>query len=88
MGRGLAFTHSEDNFLISSAETRTAHELWELHQELRRDMLWPDRSQKSLARRVERLREEERLGIRDDITRRKAYYGRQGPEDKEEAVEE
>ena len=84
MGRGLSFTHSEDNFLINSAETRTARELCELHQELRRDMVWPARSQKSLARRVERLREEQRLGTRNEITRRKAYYGRQVVDEKSE----
>jgi hypothetical protein len=87
MGRGLAFTHSEDLFLITSAEVKTAQELWEAHQELRQDMLWPNRSVKSLARRVERLREEQRLGTRDEITRRKAYYGRQGELEPEEAGE-
>jgi hypothetical protein len=79
MGRGTAFTHSEDNFLLTNAETKTAHELWDLHQELRVDMVWPDRSRKSLARRVERLREEGQLSTRDEETRRKAYYGRQKP---------
>ena len=76
MGRGTAFTHSEDQFLSDNAESKTAHELMELHQELQEDMMWPLRSIKSLARRVERLREDDRLGIRDEETRRKAYYGR------------
>jgi len=79
MGRGIAFTHSEDQFLSDNAEQKTARELLELHQELREDMLWPKRSVKSLARRVERLREEGQLGVRDEETRRKAYYGRQKP---------
>ncbi len=76
MGRGIAFTHSEDHFLLHNAEHRTARELLGLHQELREDMLWPERSVKSLARRVERLRIEGKLGVRDEDTRRKAYYGR------------
>ncbi len=79
MGRGTAFTHSEDQFLSTNAENRTARELLELHQELREDMMWPQRSVKSLARRVERLREEGTLGVRDEETRRKAYYGRHKP---------
>ena len=76
MGRGLAFTPSEDDFVIANAETRTAHELKELHDQLRIDMLWPERSLKSLARRVERLRDRGRIETRDEETRRKAYYGR------------
>jgi predicted nucleic acid-binding protein len=76
MGRGTAFTHSEDLFLSDNAEHKTAREIFELHQQLREDMLWPERSIKSLARRVERLREEGQLGIRDEETRRKAYYER------------
>ena len=77
MRRGIAFTHSEDELLAANAESKTARELFELHQELREDMLWPERSQKSLARRVERLRENGALDIRNEETRRKAYYGRQ-----------
>ena len=76
MGRGIAFTHSEDQFLSNNAEHKTARELFELHQELRIDMMWSERSIKSLARRVERLREIAELGIRDEETRRKAYYER------------
>lgn len=79
MGRGVAFTHSEDDFLISNGEHRTANELLDIHEELRADMMWPQRSLKSLARRVERLREEGKLEIRDEETRRKAYYGRHKP---------
>jgi hypothetical protein len=79
MGRGVAFTHSEDQFLSDNAEHRTARELLELHGELREDMMWPERSVKSLARRVERLREEGKIGVRDEETRRKAYYGRHKP---------
>lgn len=77
MGRGVAFAHSEDDFLVTNAEFKTARELFELHEELRRDLMWPQRSVKSLARRVERLRTEDKLGTRDEETRRKAYYGRQ-----------
>ncbi len=76
MGRGAAFSHSEDEFLVTNAENKTARELFDLHNELRLDLMWPERSIKSLARRVERLREEVQLGIRDDDTRRKAYYAR------------
>lgn len=76
MGRGTGFTPSEDDFIAANAENRTAKELFDLHEELRQDMLWPQRSLKSLARRVERLRELGKIGIRDDDTRRKAYYGR------------
>ena len=76
MGRGLAFTYSEDDFLVKSAENKTAHELWGLHQQLREDMLWPNRSQKSIARRVERLREYAKLSVRDEETIRKEYYER------------
>jgi len=76
MGRGAAFTFSEDAFVIDCAETKTAKELYELHETIRLENMWPQRSVKSLARRVERLRETGRLGKRDDETRRKAYYGR------------
>ena len=76
MGRGLAFTPSEDSFLMANAERKTAKELTELHGEMRRDMLWPKRSLKSLARRVERQREVGTVGTRDEEARRKAYYGR------------
>ena len=76
MGRGMAFTPSEDNFVTTNAENKTAHELFELHEELRTDMLWPVRTVKSIARRVERLRDEGKVGKRDDDTLRKAYYGR------------
>ena len=76
MGRGIAFTPSEDNFIITNAETKTAQELFELHQEIRQDMLWPERTLKSLARRVERLRESNGVGRRTDEAKRKAYYGR------------
>ena len=76
MGRGLAFTNSEDDFLVTNAESKTARELFELHEELRQDLMWPKRSVKSLARRVERLRVGDKLGTRDEETRRKAYYGR------------
>ena len=76
MGRGLAFTPSEDDFIIGNAESRTAHELKELHDRIRIDMLWPERTLKSLARRVERLRDRGRIDTRDEDTRRKAYYGR------------
>jgi len=79
MGRGVAFTHSEDDFLVTNSENKTARELFELHEELRPDLMWPQRSVKSLARRVERLREEGKTGTRDDETRRKAYYGRHKP---------
>jgi len=76
MGRGAAFTFSEDEFLMTHAETRTAKELYELHEQFRGEKMWAQRSVKSLARRVERLRELDRLGKRDEETRRKAYYGR------------
>jgi len=76
MGRGIAFTPSEDDFIVANAEIKTAKELFDLHNQLRGDMLWPQRSVKSLARRVERLREQGLIGKRDDNTRRKAYYGR------------
>ena len=76
MARGITFTPSEDAFLLQNAKNKTAHELWELHNELRKDMLWPERTLKSLARRVERLREVGELDLRDEDTRRKAYYGR------------
>ncbi len=76
MGRGAAFTHSEDDLIITNAEHRTANELLELHNQLREDMMWVRRSQKSIARRVERLRDDGRLDVRDEATRRKAYYGR------------
>jgi hypothetical protein len=76
MGRGVSFTPSEDDFLTTNAENKTARELYEIHEELRADMLWPKRTVKSLARRVERLRVTGALGIRDEDTRRKAYYGR------------
>jgi hypothetical protein len=76
MGRGLAFTHTEDLFLIEFSENKTAKEIWELHEANRVEMMWPERSLKSLARRIERLRESGKLGVRDEDTRRKAYYGR------------
>lgn len=76
MGRGVGFTPSEDDFLASNAENKTAKELFDLHQQVRIDMVWPARSLKSLARRVERLRELGKIGTRDEDTRRKAYYGR------------
>ncbi len=76
MGRGTAFTFSEDEFIIESSETKTAKELYEFHETVRTEKMWPERSVKSLARRVERLREISDLGKRDEETRRKAYYGR------------
>ncbi len=76
MGRGVAFTPSEDDFIATNAENKTARELFETHEELRADMMWSQRSVKSLARRVERLRETGKVGRRDEDTRRKAYYGR------------
>jgi len=79
MGRGVAFTHSEDNFIVANSENKTARELFELHEELRQELMWPERSVKSLARRVERLREDAKIGTRDEETRRKAYYGRHKP---------
>ena len=75
-GRGVAFTFSEDEYIIEHAETKTAKELYEAHEAVRVEKLWPKRSVKSLARRVERLRETRKLGKRDEETRRKAYYGR------------
>ncbi len=76
MGRGVGFTSSEDDFLATNAEDKTASEIYDLHQELREDMVWPERSLKSLARRIERLRELGKTGKRSEDTRRKAYYGR------------
>lgn len=76
MGRGASFVPSEDDFLIANAETKTAQELIVLHNEMRLDMIWPVRSTKSLARRVERLRDRRQLGTRSEEARRKAYYGR------------
>ncbi len=76
MGRGVGFTASEDDFLATNAENKTASEVHEVHQELREDMVWPARSLKSLARRIERLRELGKVGKRSEETRRKAYYGR------------
>jgi hypothetical protein len=76
MGRGVAFTPSEDDFIATNAENKTARELLDLHDELRADMFWPERTVKSLARRVERLRDTGKVGKRDEDTRRKAYYGR------------
>lgn len=76
MGRGVAFTASEDTFLVENAENKTAKELLDVHNILRVEKVWPERSLKSLARRVERLREEGKISTRDEDTRRKAYYGR------------
>ncbi len=76
MGRGVSFSINEDDFLLTNADRRTAQELVDLHNSLRLDLLWPQRTKKSLARRIERLRDEGRLGLRDIETRRKAYYGR------------
>ena len=76
MGRGIGFASSEDDFLATNAEDKTASEVFELHRELREDMVWPERSLKSLARRIERLRELDKVGKRSEETRRKAYYGR------------
>ena len=76
MGRGVAFTSSEDEFLVSNAEEKTASEVAELHDQIREDMMWPKRSLKSLARRIERLRGQGTVGKRSEETRRKAYYGR------------
>lgn len=76
MGRGLAFTPSEDDFLVANAETKTAAELLDIHNDMRTDMMWPERTAKSLARRVERLRDQGKLGKRTEEARRKAYYGR------------
>lgn len=78
MGRGAAFTPSEDDFIMKNAENKTAEELFKLHEEIRRDLLWPQRTEKSLARRVERLRELGKVDLRDEATRRKAYYSRVG----------
>ena len=76
MGRGLEFKPSEDDFIIEHAETKTAKQLFELHLLLKEEKMWPERSLKSIARRVERLREEDRISTRDEDTRRKAYYER------------
>jgi len=76
MGRGIAFTPSEDDFLATNAEDKTAKEIVDLHNQLRGDMVWSKRSLKSLARRIERLRELGKIGKRSEETRRKAYYGR------------
>ncbi len=76
MGRGVMFTPSEDNFIATNAENKTALELFELDEELRTDMFWSQRTVKSLARRVERLRDTGKVGKRNNDTRRKAYYGR------------
>ncbi len=76
MGRGIAFTPSEDDFLATNAEDKTAKEIFDLHNQLREDMVWSKRSLKSLARRIERLRELGKIGKRSEETRRKAYYGR------------
>ena len=76
MGRGVAFTVSEDLFILEHAETKTAKQLYDLHQDLRKSKLWPERSIKSIARRVERLREDHKIDVRTDETRRKAYYER------------
>ncbi|KKK80208.1 hypothetical protein LCGC14_2825770, partial [marine sediment metagenome] len=65
MGRGVAFTPSEDDFISTNAENKTARELLDLHEELQADMLWPERTVKSLARRVERLRDNGKVGKRD-----------------------
>ncbi len=81
MGRGVAFTLTEDDFLIINADSKTAQELSDLHDQSRGDSLWPGRSKKSLARRIERLREEGKLGLRDEETRRKAYYSRHNKKD-------
>ena len=72
MGRGISFTLSEDDFIITNAEIKTAQELFELHQEIRQDMLWPERTLKSLARRLERLREMDEVGKRTEEAKRKA----------------
>ena len=76
MGRGLGFIPSEDEFIIDNADKLTAKELFELHENLREDMVWQKRSLKSLARRVERLRELELIGLRLDDRRRRAYFTR------------
>lgn len=76
MGRGLAFSVLEDDFVISNCENKTAKELYELHCSIRHEMLWPERTLKSIARRVERLRDADRVDTRTSETRRKAYYER------------
>jgi hypothetical protein len=76
LGRGVAFRPDEDRFLVENATSKTAEELFKMHETLRVEKMWPARSEKSLARRVERLREEEQIGMRDEETRRKAYFDR------------
>lgn len=76
MGRGLGFVPSEDELIIDNADKMTAKELFNLHNNIREDMIWPKRSLKSLARRVERLRELELIGLRPEDTRRRAYFSR------------
>ena len=76
MGRGTAFAASEDEFLVTNSQTKTAKEIFEIHESLRQGKFWPGRSVKSLARRVERLRELDEVGKRTEETRRKAYYER------------
>jgi len=76
MGRGIAFQVSEDAFLVEYAENNTAKQLFFLHELTREKSLWPKRSIKSLARRVERLREEGKIGQRSEEARRKALYNR------------
>jgi len=77
MGRGVAFAPGEDSFLLEHGEIKTAKELFDIHESMRANTMWPKRSLKSLARRVERLREIGRLDVRTEEARRKAYYGRQ-----------
>lgn len=76
MGRGLEFKPSEDDFITQHAENKTAKQLFDMHRTIREEKMWPERSLKSIARRVERLRELGKLSIRDQDTRRKAYYER------------
>lgn len=76
MARGVGFTISEDDFLIKNCEIKTAAELFQLHKQLREQRFWSRRSSKSLARRIERLRQLNKVDKRNEETRRKAYYGR------------
>lgn len=87
MGRGLGFTPAEDSFLLEHAETKTAKEVYDLHEGTRATAMWPKRSLKSLARRVERLREIGKLDVRTEEARRKAYYGRQTKNIRSEGLE-
>ena len=77
-GRGSAFRPSEDRMIVSLSKDSNATELFDEHQRMQSKNWWPYRSKKSLARRVETLRNMGKLGLRAPATRRRAYFNRGG----------